>query len=99
MGFWGLWGPADRSESNVRPVADELRAEGFEAGIVYTPEWLGLNMSPWYIVCVGPYSSKASATKALAAAESRGHKGFHVGFSGATTVDQGASWVKSGARL
>ena len=98
MGFWAVWGPADRSESVVRPVANRLRAEGFEAGIVYTPEWQGLSLSPWYVVCIGPYPNKAVALKALKAAQSRGHKGFHVMFSGPTTMDQGASWVRNGVR-
>ena len=83
----------------MRPVAYELRTEGFEAGIVYTPEWEGLSLSPWYVVCIGPYPNQAVALKALKAAQARGHKGFHVMFSGATTMDQGASWVKNGARL
>lgn len=97
MGFWAVWGPTSRAEAAVRPVAEGLVAEGFPAGIVYTPEWGGLSGSPWYIVCIGPYSSRAVATKALAAAQSRGHKGYRVKFSGATTMDLGAGWVRGGA--
>jgi cell division protein FtsN len=97
MGFWAVWGPTSRAEAAVRPAAEELIAEGFPAGIVYTPEWGGLSGSPWYIVCIGPYSSRAVATKALTAAQSRGHKGFRVKFSGATTMDLGAGWVRGGA--
>jgi cell division protein FtsN len=96
MGFWAVWGPASRFAADVQPVSTKLKAEGFPAGITYTPEWQGLSLSPWYIVFIGPYGTEAEARKALKAAESVGYKKYLVKFSGETTIDNDSGYVRSG---
>lgn len=97
MGFWGVWGPASRLQGDVQPVADKLVKQGFSAGVIYTTEWENLSLSPWYIVFVGPYATRAEAEKALKAAESVGYQKFIVKFSGMTTIDNDQGYVRSGA--
>lgn len=97
MGFWGVWGPASRVQGDVQPVADKLVEQGFSAGAIYTPEWENLSLSPYYIVFIGPYGTKAEAEKALKAAESVGYQKFIIKFSGMTTIDNDQGYVRSGA--
>lgn len=96
MGFWAVWGPASRFSADVQPVVAKLTAEGFPAGITYTPEWQDLSLSPWYIVFIGPYGTEDEARKALKAAESVGYKKYLVKFSGETTIDNNSGYVRSG---
>jgi hypothetical protein len=97
MGFWGVWGPASRVRGDIQPVADKLVAQGFSAGAIYTPEWENLSLSPYYIVFIGPYGTRAEAEKALKAAESVGYQKFIIKFSGMTTIDNDQGYVRSGA--
>jgi len=96
MGFWAVWCVSSRTAAGVVPTRQRLQSQGFPTGVAYTPEWEKLNLSPWYVLFIGPYGTKADANKALGVAKSLGYKGFYVQFSGPTTVDEGAGFVKSG---
>lgn len=96
MGFWAVWCVSSRAAAGVVPTQRRLQSQGFPTGVVYSPEWERLSISPWYVLFIGPYQSKADADKAFAVATSLGYKGFHVQQSGPTTVDTGAGFVKSG---
>jgi hypothetical protein len=96
MGFWAVWGPQSRIKANADSVVAGLASRGFPSGLVYTPEWEDLDISPWYAVYIGPYSSKAKAVKAMAAAKSAGYTGLHVKYTGPTAADVGAGYTMSG---
>jgi cell division septation protein DedD len=96
MGFWAVWCVSSRTAAGVVPTQRRLQSQGFPTGVVYSPEWEKLNLSPWYVLFIGPYQTKAEANKAFAVAKSLGYKGFYVQQSGPTTVDTGAGFVKSG---
>jgi SPOR domain len=96
MGFWAVWCVSSRAAEGVVPTRQRLQSQGFPTGVAYTPEWEKLNLSPWYVLFIGPYQTKADAEKAFSVAKSVGYKGFYVQFSGPTTVDEGAGFVKSG---
>jgi hypothetical protein len=96
MGFWAVWGPKSRTKADADSVVARLMARGFPSGLVYTPEWEDLDLSPWYAVYIGPYSSKATAVKAMAVVQSAGYTGLSVKYTGPTAADVGAGYTMSG---
>jgi cell division septation protein DedD len=96
MGFWAVWGPKFRTKADADSVVARLATRGFPSGLVYTPEWEDLDISPWYAVYIGPYSSKEKAAKAMAVAQSAGYAGLSVKYTGPTASDVGAGYTMSG---
>ena len=85
-GFWAAWGTAARSEASLSSTLQRIRASGFPTGVAFTPEWRNLNQDAWYVVFIGPYSTKADADQAALAARTMGYSGFYSKFSGQTTL-------------
>jgi hypothetical protein len=96
MGFWAVWGPKFRTKADADSVVARLATRGFPSGLVYTPEWEDLDISPWYAVYIGPYSSKERAAKAMTVAQSAGYTGLSVKYTGPTASDIGAGYTMSG---
>ena len=59
--FYGIWCMGSQDEGEARSFADNLRAQGYPAGVYLTADWSNLNPEPWYVVSAGEYQSEEKA--------------------------------------
>lgn len=63
--FYGVWCFADLDKNRAEAFAEEMRAKGFYAQVIYTPDWENLNPDPYYCVTADYYLSEEEAQAAL----------------------------------
>jgi len=81
-GFYGIWCISAKSVDDVEDASKQLLDAGYNAQIIYTPEWSNLNKDPYYTVTAGMYTSEYMANIELDAVKSLGFDGAYVKFSG-----------------
>ncbi|MBQ9437162.1 MAG: SPOR domain-containing protein [Lachnospiraceae bacterium] len=76
--FYGVWTTASKDLEAVSEAKDKLKGEGFDAQILYAPEWENLNSEPYYCLTAGACETEEEAEKLLADAKAAGYKDAYV---------------------
>ncbi len=63
--FYGVWFGASKDRAGMQKEADALCSRGFNACVVLTTDWSGLNPEPWYVATAGCYETRSAAETAL----------------------------------
>lgn len=63
--FYGIWCGASEDYEKAENMENNIREQGIETDIYYTPEWSNLNSEPWYALSAGSYSSEEEANENL----------------------------------
>ena len=80
--FYGVWTTASKDLEAVSEAKDKLKGEGFDAQILYAPEWENLNSEPYYCLTAGACETEEDAEKLLADAKAAGYKDVYVKSTG-----------------
>lgn len=64
--FYGIWFSASKSYDEAESAARDLRSKGFDAQVVVTTDWSGLNTEKWYVTTAGSFATKGAAEDRLA---------------------------------
>ena len=67
--FYGIFLSAEKDRERAETNCRKALEEGFEASVIYTPEWEGLSRDPYYSVIAGRYATREAAEEALPAAQ------------------------------
>ncbi len=83
--FYGVWTAALKNLEPLKQKKDILIEAGFDARIVYAPEWENLTEQPYYCLTAGICSSSEEAQKILNEAKAAGYSDAYVKYSGERT--------------
>ncbi len=81
-GFYGIWTSAGKDRNAEIEKAKKLVDLGYDACVLYSPEWEGLNTQPYYCVTAGRFQSEEEAEEALPDVKKAGYSDTYVKFSG-----------------
>ncbi|MCR5503374.1 MAG: SPOR domain-containing protein [Lachnospiraceae bacterium] len=83
--FYGVFVGAFKERNGAYEYLEKAKDSGFEADIVYSPDWTELNPEPYYCVTVSKNKTREEAEQILDKAKSAGFKDAYVRFSGKRT--------------
>ena len=87
--YYGVFVSSAKASDKLAPVIPKLEEDGFVgSGIVYTPDFEGLNPEPYYAVTTGMYISESDAKEALSNVRSAGYTDAYVKKAGKYTGDR-----------
>ena len=84
--YYGVFVSSAKAADKLEAVAEKLESAGFAgSGIVFTPDFSGLNPEPYYVATTGMYTSESDAQKALSEAKAAGYSDAYVKYAGTYT--------------
>ena len=87
--YYGVFVSSAKASAKLDPVIQKLEENGFVgSGIVYTPDFEGLNPEPYYVATTGMYISESDAKEALSDVKSAGYTDAYVKKAGKYTGDR-----------
>ena len=107
--YYGVFVSSAKTPEKLESVIQKLEDAGFaESGIVYTPDFEGLNPEPYYVATTGMYLEESDAKAALSDVKADGFTDAYVKKAGKYTGDrfryityssEGIEVLKDGAML
>jgi hypothetical protein len=80
--YYGVFVAAYKTEHECSDLKTDLLNKGFDAAVIYTPDYSGLNPQPYYVVSPGLFTSEAEAKDCLALVKAAGYNDAYVKFAG-----------------
>jgi hypothetical protein len=81
-GFYGVWVGAFESRDEADDLAEQIKAKGYDAYVVFSPEWENLSPKSYYCVTFDKCMTETWAEGTLVNAQSAGFDDAYVKFSG-----------------
>ncbi len=81
-GFYGVWVGAFESSDEANSLADRIKSMGYDASVVFSPEWKNLSPKSFYCVTFDKCMTQTAAEGALVNAQSAGFDDAYIKFSG-----------------
>lgn len=80
--YYGVFVAAYKTEHECSDLMTDLLNKGFDAAVIYTPDYSGLNPQPYYVVSPGLFTSEAEAKDCLTLVKAVGYNDAYVKFAG-----------------
>ncbi|MCR5267533.1 MAG: SPOR domain-containing protein [Lachnospiraceae bacterium] len=80
--FYGVWVSAFTERADAEKIVDALSDKGFNASIVFSPDWENLSPKAYHCVTAGRFMSEEEADRALEQVKEAGYKDAYVKSSG-----------------
>ena len=81
-GLYGVWVSAREEKEAAMEDCKALKDKGFDAAILYSPDWENLNSKPFYCVTAGKCKSEDKAKELLSKVKAAGYKDAYIKSSG-----------------